>query len=537
MKCPTSDKLEQWFDGLVPDHEYKSIQTHLKTCQECQQIIEMYSNEQHFIKETLVTPTLSDDFAAQVLNQIEPYEPKKKKNRWKRLLMPAVAAVLAVGLTTTLHPSFANWIGGFLSTEQVDEGLRMASESGLTKRINREVTDQGITFKVEDVLADSSRVALSYQILNQKGKILDPYLDIGDSPNIITAFDQDGNKLEGFGSSWIDGAGYGLIEFSLRGLESIESLTIKFELVELKGTKGNWNLEIPIDLKESKKLTTNFVLEDQKTSEHGVGLHLKEVQFAPSSNEIFYDTYFTAEEQAKVEAQIQKLENSFGKESVHTFARYGTAIHYHIENQEGETLYHHNTFQTQEPPSDAGLLQGTGKDTGKLGYMEWNESFIPQKGEDQLTFVLDGVSKTVPSDFSIKIQPKELKKNPLSFEYEGNFITIKKVHKQNEFSLRKAFFPIEIEQTIEIEMEGGKEFASSNIVTWLLVDEKGGAYETLHSETILNKKDENGRFKTNTTLTIYGLKEVPKEFTLHLLSVTRYEEALKEWKVPLYKES
>jgi Domain of unknown function (DUF4179) len=536
MKCATNDKLEQWFDGLVQDHEYKSIQTHLKTCQVCQQIIELYSNEKQFIKETLGTPTLPDDFANHVLSELEPYAPKQKRKKWKRMLLPAAAAVLAMGLTTTLHPSFAEWIGGFFSTDQVDEGLRMASETGLTKRINQEVTDQGITFKVEDVLADSSRVALSYQILNHNGKILDSFLEMSDSYNVITAYDQDGNKIDRLGMSWTDGADYGLIEFSIRGLESIEALKIKFELVELNGTTGKWNLEIPIDLKEIKKMTTKLVLDDQKTSENGVGIHLKEVQFAPSSNEILYDTYFTTEEQAKVEAQIQTLEDSFGKENVHTFTGYGTAIQYHIENKEGDTLYQHNTFQDQGHPSDRGLLQGMGQDTEKLGYIEWNESFVPQRKEEQLTFVLDGVMKTVPSDFSIKIKPKELKKDPLSFEYEGNFITIKKVHKQNKFSLRKAFLPIKMEQVVKIEMEGGKEVPSADLGAWVLVDEKGETYEALHSGSILDEKDENGRFKTNTTLTIYGLKEVPEEFALHLLSVTRYEEVEKEWKVPLYKQ-
>jgi hypothetical protein len=336
--------------------------------------------------------------------------------------------------------------------------------------------------------------------------------------------------------SWTDGANYGLIEFSIRGLESIEALKIKFELVELNGTTGKWNLEIPIDLKEIKKMTTKLVLDGQKTSENGVGIHLKEVQFAPSSNEILYDTYFTTEEQAKVEAQIQTLEDSFGKENVHTFTGYGTAIQYHIENKEGDTLYQHNTFQDQGHPSDRGLLQGMGQDTQKLGYIEWNESFVPQRKEEQLTFVLDGVMKTVPSDFSIKIKPKELKKDPLSFEYEGNFITIKKVHKQNKFSLRKAFLPVKMEQVVKIEMEGGKEVPSVDLGAWVLVDEKGETYEALHSGSILDEKDENGRFKTNTTLTIYGLKEVPEEFALHLLSVTLYEEVEKEWKVPLYKE-
>ena len=223
--------------------------------------------------------------------------------------------------------------------------------------------------------------------------------------------------------------------------------------------------------------------------------------------------------------------------NIFTFANYGTAIQYHIENKSGKTLYRHNIFQDQGHPSDSGLMQGTGEDTGELGYMKWNESFIPQKEEDQLTFVLDGVIKTVPSDFSINVNPKELKKHPLSFEYEGNFITIKKVDMQTDFSLQKTFPPVETEQVLVIEMEGGKEVPSSDLVSWAIVDDKGETYEAFHSASILDEKDENGRFKTNTTLTIYGMKEIPKEFTLHLLSVTRYEEVEKEWKVPLYKES
>ena len=535
MKCPTKDKLEQWFDGFTQGDE--SIQTHIESCQECWQTIEMYAEEQELIKETLTTPTLPDDFAIGVLNQLEPYELKKKKRKWKRVLLPAAACVLAVGLTTTLNPSFAEWLGGFFTTEQVDEGLRMASESGLTKRVNQEVTDKGITFKVEDVMADTSRVALSYQFVKENGKILNPQLDNRDENNVISAYDQDGNPIEGFGMSWWSDAKYGLIEFSLRGYESIESLTIKFELTELNGTKGNWQLEVPVSLKEIKEMTTKLALDGQKTTAHGVGIHLKEVQFAPSSNDILYDTYFTADEKAKVEAQVQELENAFGNKNVFTFANYGTDIQYHVENKAGKTLYRYNIFQNQGHPSDSGHMQGSTEDTGEFGFRKWNQSFIPQKEEEQLTFVLDGVIKTVPSNFSIQIKPKELKKHPLSFEYEGNFITIKKVDMQKDFSLQKTFPPVDTEQVLVIEMEGGKEIPSSDLVSWAIVDEKGETYEALHSGSILDEKDENGRFKTSTTLTIYGLEEIPEELTLHLVSVTRYEEVEKEWKVPLYKES
>ena len=406
--------------------------------------------------------------------------PKKQKKKWNGVGVAVVAAAcaLAIGLTTALNPSFAEWIGGLFTTEIVDQGLHIASENGFTNRINQEVTDKGITFKVEDVLADTSRVALSYQVVKKNGEKLNPQFDYRrDGKNVISAYDQDGNPIEDFG--YINASDYGLIEFYLRGHESIDSLTIKFELTELIGTRGNWQLEIPIDLKEIKEMTTKLVLNDQKTSVNGVGIHLKEVQFAPSSTEIMYDTYFTAEEKAKVEAQIQELENAIGNKNNFPFAPiYGTSIQYHIENKDGKTVYRNNIFQDQGHPSDLGLMQGSGEVTEELGYMKWNDSFIPQKEEDQLTFVLDGVIKTVPSDFSIKVNPKELKKHPILFEYEGNFINIKKVDMLTDISLQET--SPETEQVLVIEMEGGKEVPSSDLVSWAIVDDKGDVYGDFH---------------------------------------------------------
>ncbi|MCM3667951.1 DUF4179 domain-containing protein [Mesobacillus maritimus] len=537
MKCPTTNKLAEWFDQFLPEKEHAEIKAHIEQCQACSQVIASLQDEQAFLKETLETPMLPDTFADEILTQLAPYESKKpnKKKIWRKVMLPAAAAVLALGITSTLHPSFAQWIGGFFSTEQVDEGLRMASEAGLAERVNQEVTDSGLTLRVEDVLADSTRVALSYQIVNENGKILDPYLELDEQKNFIRAYDQDGNQIEGLGMGWSDGSEYGLIEFSLREIpaEKLERLTIQFKLQELNGRKGNWELELPVDLTESKKMTTTLTLHNQKTSSHGVEVHLKEVQYATSSNEIRYSTDFTETQRKQVEARIQSLEKDFGEEKVHTFSNYGTAIQYHIENEAGETLYQHNAFVNQGHPSDLGLLQGTGRDMEQLGHMEWNESFVPQKEEEQLTFVLDGVIKTLPSDFSIKIKPKELKRDPLTFEHKGNYLTIKKAKTEKKYSLRKALIPIQSETIFKIEMEGGKEVPSVDLGSWVVVDDKGEVYQAYHSGSILDEKDEHGRFKTTTELTIYGMEETPDELTLHLLSETHYESLAEPWEVPL----
>src|SRR3954451_20533119 len=150
MNCPTIDKLLQYVDNLLTEQELVDLGNHLKGCNDCKHIVEELNEEQKLLKETLQTPALPDYFASTILAQLEPYEkqPKPKKPVWKRRMLFAAGLVLAVGLSTTLNPSFAKWVGGLFATDQVDEGLKIASNAGMAERVNREVTDQGLTLRV-----------------------------------------------------------------------------------------------------------------------------------------------------------------------------------------------------------------------------------------------------------------------------------------------------------------------------------------------------------------------------------------------------
>lgn len=526
-------------DELLNEEESTQIKDHLHGCDACTRVANALMEEERFIKETLKTPSLPDDFTSLVLEKVEPYgqnNTPRKKTTWKRMALLAVGIMLAFGFGATLNPSFAKWVGGMFSTEQVDEGLRMASEAGLVKQINLEAEDRGITFKVEDMVADSSRVALSYQVLNKNGKPQDTYLDLPESKNEIYVIDQDGNRLDQISVGWQEDSDYGLFEFSLREFEALEKMTVKFDLVELNGVKGNWELEVPVDLKEALKYTTKLPLQGKSTEQYGVAVNLKEVRFAPSTSELLYETQFTEEEQKKIKKDLQSLESKYGtKIDDYSFANFGTALQYHIENEEKKAVYHNNAFLNFDGDSiDSRLLQGTGNSLDQLGHVAWNESFVPQKEENKLTFVLDGVVKTVPSDFSIKFKPKELRSKPVSFEYEGNYASIKSAKTKNEFSFRKSLIPVDREKIFEIKMDGGKEMLASDFTAWMLIDDKGNSYEGYQSDSILNEKDKNGRYKMTTEIKFYGLDETPEELTLHLLSVTRYQEVEDKWKVPLY---
>ena len=547
MKCPTIDELSQYVDELLSEQKSKELHEHVKSCGECQLVVEAFQGEQQFLKETLQTPSLPDDFASLVLGQLEPYEQnikQKKKSPLKRILLTAAGLVLAVGLSASLNPSFANWIGGMFSLDaadsMADDGLKQAAEGGLVERVDLEVTDNGITFKVEDVVSDTSRIALSYQILNAKGKPLDSNFDWNEGENEILVLREDGAHIDAIGSGWQEGSKYGLIDVSLKGQEVAEKLTINFNLVELNGVAGNWQLEIPVDLKKHRDLTMVVPLNGAETINYDVLLRLNEAQFAPSSTELLYKTSFTEEKLGMIENEVQKLEQQFGAGIVESsLANYGTAIRYHIENEEGKTIYHHHygtSFTGENDSVESYQYEGLGNDGVQLGAMDWHDSFIPQKQKEKLKFVLDGVYKTEPSDFSVTFNPKDLKKNPVSFDYEGNFITIHKARENSEYFFRKSMLPLRKETSILIEMKGGTEALASDIGSWILVDDKGIAYPTYGSGSKLKEQDQNGRYKTETRLQIYDLDEIPDELTLRLVSVTRYEELKEKWAIPLYED-
>ncbi|GIN97301.1 hypothetical protein J6TS1_31710 [Siminovitchia terrae] len=519
MKCPTVDELSLYVDDLVTGHESVNIDDHLEGCIECKRVVKALMEEHQFIKETLQTPTLPDDFDSLVLEQIRPYEKKsflRKRAYWKPIALLAAGLVLAVGLTVTVNPTLAQWIGGLFSTERVDEGLRMATEAGFSERVDREVTDKGITFKIEDVVADSSRVSLSYKILNKNGKSQNIDLGLLDEGNEVRATDSLGNPLELTDIVLKNATDYGLIEFSLSEHQELDSIIVNFNLTRLNGKQGSWKLDVPVDLKESLKATKTIPFQNVKTNQHGVIIDMQKVRFTPSSFELLYETDFTKEEKIKLEKNIGKLEKQYGKEIANDMRNsYGNDIKYHIENEKMKTVYNKNPFSNGHD-NELGFLQASGQFLGDIGHVAWNDSFIPIEDDHELTIVLDGIYKTEPSDFSITMKPKELKKKPVSFEYEGNFMTIKKV------KLKKTEFQIEI--------EGYREVTGSDLTDWVLVDDKGKAYPTFRTGGTSNDKNE----LATTTLFSYGVNEVPKELTLRLISATRYYEVKDKWKVPLH---
>lgn len=525
MNCPTVDKLAQFTDNLLSKEEQYTIEMHVDSCKSCSKVVDAFKEENRFIEETLQTPMLPENFTDLILEQVEPYRKPKKLRlnaTWKRVAVSAAGLVLAVGIGATVNPSFAQFLGGLFSTDQVDDGLKMAADAGLIQRVDLQVEDQGLTFVVEDVIADSSRVSLSYKILNKNGKPMDTDLKFHESGNTVTASDQIGREIGQWGTSWQEGSDYGNIEFTMSNHSEAENVTIQFDLVEINGVKGNWKLDVPVDLQENRKLTKMVDLKNATSVHHGVQVQLKKLQTAPSTAALYFETKFTSDELQKFEAAKSKLEDKFGKNIMNSLVLGdSTEIMYHIENEDGKVIY--STERTESEAS--GMLQGSGEDIGAAGGTKWVNSFVP-KNEDQLTFVLDGVYKTEATDISKTFKPDSIKKHPVVFDFKGNQLTV--------HSVKKPLFGED--KSVIVKLKGGMESLDASFGDWIAVDGEGNSYPTTYSGSVLNETDENGRHIAKFDLQLIGLEEVPEDLTLHLVSTRSYYPVENQWKVPLTGE-
>lgn len=515
MTCPTIDKLSCYADDLLTGEDLVEVRGHVENCSECQEIIDVFKGEAQFIQETLKEPTLPDNFAAKVLNQIEPKK-KTRKKVWGRGLGVVAGLVLVVGIGAAISPGFASQIGGLFSSETVDNGLQIAEKSGLTERVNLEVTDKGITFKIEDMIVDSSRIALSHQYLNAKGQAIEIF-NFESEERVTT---MEGREIETDFQGWTNHDNYGLFEFSLPYEDLSNQVMVHLHITKINGVKGDWQLEVPIEMENIKDKTTIFSLNDMAKDVNNVAIRMKEVQYAPSSNRLIYETGYTAEEMERINNEVKVFEEKYDI-NMSNYFMFGARIHYHMKNEKDEVIARSGSALEGDKSRS---IQSSGKYLEESGHLAQIDVFEPEEEYEQLIFVLDGVEKVVPVDFSIEVNQAELKKQPITFGYEGNRFTIKSIEKEVDYYFEKSLIPIKRQKYFQLKLEMESEQGALEFNNWAIIDENGQAHEAYMSGS-----------NEEMTLSIYGFDKLPENFTLQLLTKTVYEEVEDKWEVPLYK--
>ncbi|MFS0916955.1 DUF4179 domain-containing protein [Brevibacillus sp. 179-C 1.1 NHS] len=369
------------------------------------------------------------------------------------LAVASIAAVVALG--TSVSPTFATYVGGLygysvadvgvntsesiISTiKEMDRGALEAAKNGYVQPLNLSVTDQGITIEIKEVLADPLRIMIAGQVKGKDGK---PMKDSVRWNGDFTVKNKTGEALKAFyvqygegdaatkegdpkqeSENWYHGS-YGDYQVLERELSSFfndeyplpDELVVEFNINEIytfsreaqteESIKGNWKLEIPVNMKKAKAATKKVEIDQQYTSPGGVKLHVKELKFAPSGTQIITET---------------NIKGGWNRDS----------FNYQIVDEKGSVVAVADDtgfYNEKENGSHSGwnVIDG-------LSYVQYNtkdkstfiDTFDYMSSDQKYTLKLEGINKMEKAAFETpKLALDTLEKNPVTVEKDGAILT------------------------------------------------------------------------------------------------------------------
>lgn len=504
MKCPTADNLSQYFDGILSEEQAQLIEEHVKNCASCQQVVQLYKDEEQFIHDTLETPTLPDSFEAEVLAQLTPYK-KRKSRLWNKGVAAAATLLLAGGIAVSVTPSFANFVQSLFASPTMDSGLHTAVESGIVVPVNLEVTDGNRTLYIEDTLVDTSRIAFTYRVIKGNGKYGDPYFEPSGERRFVFK-DAEGNELPQIGmESWsrVDEQ-FGMYSFDLPLDFEHDQIFLSFNVEKIGFKSGNWNVEIPFDLTAAREQTKIYAQEATHIVD-GVALELHDLQFTVSQTSLDYTTKFTEEEFKNITTAREKIAETYGRSP---FER-TPVLHFAFENSAGKEVASSSSFGEQALGSQGKWIEDH---TG----MRNIQRFAPLQEAGNLTFVLKGIYKPRPVEIAAPLKEGE------TFEVEGYELKIENV----EAVKKKG------DRYIEAKLVGQTPPELLNEATWRATA-GGKALDAFMSGLTDEPIDGSDLVNVEIYVRVHGLKKIPEDFTIAITELIDYKPLEQPWRMPL----
>lgn len=245
---------------------------------------------------------------------------RKKNSIWKKLMISSAAVVTFIAGSLFAFPTFADYVKSIFARSG-DEGLAQAK-----KEVNYSVTDKAITLKVKELVVDRSRIAFSYTFQKENGEFITQNFSLDTSPNATYLRDKNGNRLDiGFIQKPVNNGG--IFEF----VNIPENIPSQMTLViDIKGigdpvtVRGNWKLEIPIDLTKSVNSGKQIPI-NEATTAGKFKITLNQLSITPSGSKVslkidaseqanigmwFDNEYTITDKSGKVVAKKSSLGNS-----------------------------------------------------------------------------------------------------------------------------------------------------------------------------------------------------------------------------------
>ncbi|MFM1650606.1 DUF4179 domain-containing protein [Brevibacillus sp. B_LB10_24] len=579
MKCIHSEELMKFCDQELPSAENRRIQSHLDECQECRQRLQQYRELCHSIDDllTLTAPPLPESFTAETLSQLPPAEAvpqaartakfqRMKQRSWiivKRITWTAAGLAVAISLGTFVSPTFAAFVKETLFNITDDAGVKKAAEQGFITQSEVKVTDQGITLAVTEVLADPKRIVFTFGLADKDGNALPRELlrgeEITREDNQYYLTDEKGNTVY---HDWDGGLRsdpqQGYMEIPLEK-EVPNKLTLHLDIHKIGKTKGNWHLQVPIDMEKSKTASKVIPVNQQYTTPQGIAISLKQVDLSPSTTNLLFQTELTAEWDKQIKARWgkasqpavagerqvifppgmseekkQQLLQEMAKQppfhpNNYYMNEYG--FYYRLLNERGEVVAAwddvNDTNLTREK-NEVTSQMSKSKEEGSRQKDE-QHAFAPLGDVKNLTLELEAVYTYEPADFSMTVKPDHIAKQPVSQEYQGNTVTAKSFRMKTDSTEEKLSYWTIDQPAALIEIEGKLAKGTVKPEEWKVKDSQGNV---LRPGVALDyKRDEDGTVNFHGWLWV-ETEQKPSELTLNF-SYLQKEHRDVNWSVPI----
>ncbi|USG65718.1 DUF4179 domain-containing protein [Brevibacillus ruminantium] len=542
MKCQACQALLPAFvDGETGVTDERRVKAHLQHCRECQALYARLNEENGLIRDGWSMEMLPDDFAKEVMQQIEDegievertderlikgQELTRQRSRkvvhkkgTLRISYFVTAAVLFISLGAVISPAFASFLSSFFQTMKGELGLRQAVNQGYSTEINQTVSDNGITLRVKEVVADPTRIVLSYVLEDSNGQILpDLYLPSFGS-NKIFVTDQEGKVIPSY-AVFRRTSNYADLMFPLQDPQS--QVIVHFEIKAIGSIKQqpvNLNMSIPVDLSQGKAATKQVTVSKQYTNANGIDVEMRHVTYAPSATQIHLRADWSKSSKETLLQQVEELKAKKVKtdEAISLLTDY--SIGFTIEDKEGKILAdsRKNNYEAEN-----GLIYTYMKpDELQPGIIEWYHSFAPfGEHPEDVFFHLDEMIVTQKAEFSLAIPLHD--KGKWGGEYEGNYYEVQEVNEEKPVNSSMSSYILTIDSILKID----------DFPKWFVTDTEGRAYEV---EYDLEKTNNYSNSKGDHTVQTLIVKEVPKgvnELMLGLVSVKKQLPKV-DWKIKL----
>ncbi|NGZ74916.1 DUF4179 domain-containing protein [Saccharibacillus alkalitolerans] len=442
-----------------------------------------------------------------------PRGPYRKKWAARKSFWAAAAAVLllAGGLLVYTQPTIAERFRSlFAADSYADTGMREAREAGMVADSDAAASDAGYTLKVQEVIADSTRMVISVAMFDKDGKpaagtILGAHYRIFDDQGEIPFRSGSGGNPSidrrdfTFGRSAVGSEVSLYIEADEIAVSPGENLS---DGSQNKTIKGSWNLLVKSDLSKANALSKTTRIEESYETPHGLRIEMLGTSRTPSGGTLEFETFLNAEARKRAEGGAQ------GKHSVY----------FRIESGEGESLA--DNLQTQ--------FNASSTFDRWSGRTRWFCPFNNFPSESRpLRFVLDSYVIEEQSDASVSFRPEELSKDrPAEFADSGD---------------RFAFTGFAVgpdpngspESSVGILTFSGHfnnpEFPSD---TWIAVDESGRGYP-LTFRGAVTSDTAGGELDGDQQFIAEGMTSLPKRLTIKRTAVHRlYRDADWSFQIP-----